>query len=132
VVAGDDLAKQIRARTEGRGADVAIECVGAGTTIRQAWSSTRRGGRAVVVGIGRGDDRVDFGALEVFHFARSITGCVYGSSDPDVEVPRLVAAWQAGRLDLEALATDRTDLTGIDDAFARMRSGHGGRTLVIP
>lgn len=132
LVASDDLAKRVRKLTDGRGADVAVECVGRAATIRQAWSTTRRGGRTVVVGIGRNDDRADFGALEVFHFARSLTGCVYGSSDPDVEVPRLIAAWQQGRLDLEALATDRTDLAGVDDAFARMREGHGGRTLVIP
>ena len=132
LVAAKDLAKQVRGLTERRGADVAIECVGRGSTIRQAWASTRRGGRAVVVGIGRNDDRAEFGALEVFHFARSLTGCVYGSSDPDVEVPKLVAAWQDGRLDLDALATDRTDLGGIDEAFVRMREGHGGRTLVIP
>jgi S-(hydroxymethyl)glutathione dehydrogenase/alcohol dehydrogenase len=132
LVAADDLAKQVRRLTEGRGADVAVECVGRGSTIRQAWSATRRGGRTVVVGIGRNDDRADFGALEVFHFARSLTGCVYGSADPDIEVPRLIDAWRAGRLDLAALATDRTDLAGIDEAFARMRDGHGGRTLVIP
>jgi S-(hydroxymethyl)glutathione dehydrogenase/alcohol dehydrogenase len=132
LVAADDLAKQVRRLTEGRGADVAVECVGRASTIRQAWSATRRGGRTIVVGIGRNDDRAEFGALEVFHFARSLTGCVYGSADPDVEVPRLVAAWQAGRLNLEALATDRTGIGGIDEAFDRMRAGHGGRTLVIP
>jgi S-(hydroxymethyl)glutathione dehydrogenase/alcohol dehydrogenase len=132
LIAADDLAKQVRRLTGGRGADVAIECVGRGSTIRQAWSATRRGGRAVVVGIGRNDDRADFGALEVFHFARSLTGCVYGSSDPEVEVPLLIAAWQDGQLDLEALATDRGDLAGVDAAFDRMRAGHGGRTLLIP
>lgn len=132
VVTTDDLSKRIRALTEGRGADVAIECVGRASTIRQAWGTTRRGGRAVVVGIGRNDDRADFGATEVFHFARSLTGCVYGSSDPDVEVPKLVEAWRLGELDLAALATDRTDLAGIDAAFDRMRAGQGGRTLVIP
>jgi S-(hydroxymethyl)glutathione dehydrogenase/alcohol dehydrogenase len=132
VVAADDLAKQVRRLTSGRGADVAVECVGRASTIRQAWSSTRRGGRAIVVGVGRNDDRADFGALEIFHFARSLTGCVYGSTDPDVQIPQLVAAWKAGQLDLEALATDRGGLGDIDGAFARMRDGHGGRTLIIP
>jgi S-(hydroxymethyl)glutathione dehydrogenase/alcohol dehydrogenase len=130
--AADDLAKQVRRLTDGRGADAAIECVGRAATIRQAWSATRRGGRTVVVGIGSNDDRAEFGALEVFHFARSLTGCVYGSSDPDVAVPLLINAWQQGRLDLDALATERCGLDGIDGAFARMREGHGGRTLVIP
>jgi S-(hydroxymethyl)glutathione dehydrogenase / alcohol dehydrogenase len=132
-VAGvDGLARHVRALTDGRGADVAIECVGKGETIRAAWGATRRGGRTVVVGIGRNDDRAEFGALEMFHFARSLTGCVYGSCDPDVEVPRLLAAWREGRLDLEALATVCTRLDGIDEAFERMRAGAGGRTLVIP
>jgi S-(hydroxymethyl)glutathione dehydrogenase/alcohol dehydrogenase len=132
LLAGDDLAKRVRRLTEGRGADAAIECVGRSATIRQAWSATRRGGRTVVVGIGSNDDRAEFGALEIFHFARSLTGCVYGSADPEVEIPRLIAAWQQGRLDLAALATDRCDLGDIDAAFDRMRAGRGGRTLVIP
>jgi S-(hydroxymethyl)glutathione dehydrogenase/alcohol dehydrogenase len=132
LVAADDLAKQVRRLTEGRGADVAVECVGRAATIRQAWSATRRGGRTVIVGIGRNDDRAEFGALELFHFARSLTGCVYGAADPDIEIPKLVDAWREGRLDLGALATERTDLSGIEDAFRRMRNGHGGRTLVTP
>jgi S-(hydroxymethyl)glutathione dehydrogenase/alcohol dehydrogenase len=132
IVAADDLAKQVRRLTEGRGADVAVECAGRASTMRQAWSATRRGGRTIVVGIGRADDLAQFGSLEVFHFARSLTGCVYGSSDPEVDVPRLIEAWKEDRLDLGALATDRSGLDGIDAAFARMRAGEGGRTLIIP
>ncbi|HEX3706349.1 MAG TPA: Zn-dependent alcohol dehydrogenase [Mycobacteriales bacterium] len=132
VVGGDDLAKQVRGLTDGRGVDVALECVGRSTTIRQAWSCVRRGGRTVIVGVGGNDDRVDFGALELFYFARSVTGCVYGSTDPDIDVPRLIDAWRGGQLDLEALVTNRTDLSGVDEAFEEMRAGHGGRTLLIP
>ncbi|HVT22787.1 MAG TPA: zinc-binding dehydrogenase [Mycobacteriales bacterium] len=132
VVGGDDLAKQVRSITDGRGVDLAIECVGRSGTIRQAWSCARRGGRTVIVGVGSKDDKVDLAALELFYFARSITGCVYGSTDPDGDVPRLIDAWRDGSIDLEALVTDRTDLTGIDAAFARMRDGRGGRTLLVP
>lgn len=129
---GDELAKQIRILTEGRGVDLAIECVGRSATIRQAWSCSRRGGRTVIVGVGSKDDKVDLAALELFYFARSIQGCVYGATDPDVDVPRLIDAWRDGRLDLEALITKQTDLTGVDEAFEAMRGGHGGRTLLIP
>jgi S-(hydroxymethyl)glutathione dehydrogenase/alcohol dehydrogenase len=132
IAGGDDLAKNVRALTEGRGVDVALECVGRSSTIRQAWSCVRRGGRTVIVGVGGNDDRVDFGALELFYFARSVAGCVYGATDPDVDVPRLIDAWRAGTLDLEALVTNRTDLSGLDEAFEEMRGGHGGRTLLIP
>jgi S-(hydroxymethyl)glutathione dehydrogenase/alcohol dehydrogenase len=132
VIGSDALAKEIRSLTDGRGADVALECVGRAATIRQAWSCTRRGGRAVIVGVGRNDDRVDFGALELFHFARSVTGCIYGNTDPGADLPRLVEAWREGKLDVEALVTNRTDLSGVDEAFAQMRAGHGGRTLLVP
>jgi S-(hydroxymethyl)glutathione dehydrogenase/alcohol dehydrogenase len=132
VVGGDDLSKQIRSLTEGRGVDVAIECVGRSATIRQAWSCSRRGGRTVIVGVGSNDDRVDLGALELFYFARSVTGCVYGSTDPEVDVPQLIQAWRDGGLNLEALVTHHTDLTGVDAAFARMKEGRGARTLLIP
>jgi S-(hydroxymethyl)glutathione dehydrogenase/alcohol dehydrogenase len=132
LLAGDDLGAQVRELTGGRGTDVALECVGRSATIRAAWGTTRRGGRLVIVGVGGNEDRVDWGALELFYFARSITGCVYGCTDPDADVPRLIDAWRDGTLDLDALVTDRSDLAGVDAAFDRMRAGHGGRTLLIP
>ena len=55
-----------------------------------------------------------------------------GCTAPDADIPRLINAWRDGKLALDALVTDRTDLAGIDAAFDRMRAGHGGRTLVIP
>jgi S-(hydroxymethyl)glutathione dehydrogenase/alcohol dehydrogenase len=132
LLASDEIGAQVRDLTAGRGADVALECVGRSSTISTAWGTTRRGGRLVIVGVGGNDDRVDWGALELFYFARSITGCVYGCTDPDADVPRLIDAWRDGKLDLEALVTDRTDLGGVDAAFGRMRAGHGGRTLLVP
>ncbi|WP_432828400.1 Zn-dependent alcohol dehydrogenase [Dactylosporangium sp. CA-092794] len=124
------LAKEIRALTGGRGADHAIECVGRGETIRAAWSATRRGGTATVVGLGAAQDPVPLNALEVAYYARTLRGCMYGSTDPAVDVPILLEHHRAGRLDLAALVTDEVDLSGVGEAFSRMRAGRGARTLV--
>ncbi|UGQ10181.1 Zn-dependent alcohol dehydrogenase [Yinghuangia sp. ASG 101] len=129
---GPDLAKRVRARTGGRGVDHAFECVGRAATIRTAWGLTRRGGMTTIVGVGAKDDTVDFSALELFHFARTLTGCVYGSTDPVRDVPRLVEHVAAGRIDLGGLVTARIGLDWLDDAFAAMRAGRGARTLVVP
>ncbi|GGM59711.1 Zn-dependent alcohol dehydrogenase [Dactylosporangium sucinum] len=126
----DKLAKEIRALTEGRGADHAVECVGRADTIRAAWSCTRRGGAATVVGLGSPKDMLSLSALEVAYFARTLTGCMYGSTDPSVDVPVLLDHWRAGRLDLAALVTDHVPLDDLAEAFARMREGKGARTLV--
>ena len=129
---GPDLAKAVRALTGGRGADYAFDCVGHAETIRAAWGATRRGGTAVVVGIGGKDQQVSFSALELFHFARTLTGCVYGSTDPLRDIPVLLDHAAAGRLDLGALVTRTVGLDGIGGAFDDMRAGVGARVLVVP
>jgi len=129
--AAPDLPKQVRALTDGRGVDRALECVGQATTIRTAWSSVRRGGTCVVVGVGPKDQQVTFSPLELFHFSRTLTGTVYGNSDPAADLPALAEDVVTGRLDLAPLVTDRIDLHGVPAAFDRMRNGEGGRSLVV-
>ncbi|MFG3383323.1 zinc-binding dehydrogenase [Streptomyces sp. NPDC047999] len=131
VLASDATAKEVRRLTGGRGADVAVECVGRAATIRAAWDATRRGGRTTVVGIGGKDQQVTFNALEIFHFGRTLSGCVYGNSDPAADLPVLAEHVREGRLDLAALVTDRIPLDGIPAAFDAMRQGRGARSLVV-
>jgi S-(hydroxymethyl)glutathione dehydrogenase/alcohol dehydrogenase len=131
VVASENTAREIRALTGKQGVDVAIECVGRAVTIRTAWESTRRGGRTTVVGIGGKDQQVTFNALELFHWGRTLSGCVYGNSDPAKDLPVLAEHVRAGRLDLGALVTERIALDGIPAAFENMVAGKGGRALVV-
>ncbi|WP_426569791.1 Zn-dependent alcohol dehydrogenase [Streptomyces canus] len=131
VVASGTTAREIRGLTGKQGVDVAVECVGRAATIRTAWESTRRGGRTTVVGIGGKDQQVTFNALEIFHWGRTLSGCVYGNSDPARDLPVLAEHIRAARLDLGALVTERIALEGIPAAFENMLAGKGGRALVI-
>ncbi|GAB1516817.1 zinc-binding dehydrogenase [Actinophytocola sp. KF-1] len=128
IVSGETTSKAIRKLTGGRGADHAFDCVGLPATIRTAWSASRRGGAVTVVGVGSKANIVEFNALELYWFGRTLHGCVFGSSDPDVEIPRLLGLVEEGRLDLAALATATTDLDGVNDAFEQL--GQGARTIV--
>ncbi|WP_369212847.1 zinc-binding dehydrogenase [Streptomyces flavofungini] len=131
VLASDTTDRAVRKLTGGQGVDVAVECVGRAVTIRTAWESTRRGGRTTVVGIGGKDQQVTFNALEIFHWGRTLAGCVYGNSDPAADLPVLAGHIRAGRLDLSVLVTDRIGLDGIPAAFDNMIAGKGGRALVV-
>jgi S-(hydroxymethyl)glutathione dehydrogenase/alcohol dehydrogenase len=131
LVSSAGTAKEIRGLTGGQGADVAVECVGRALTIRTAWESTRRGGRTTVVGIGGTDQQVTFNALELFHWGRTLSGCVYGNSDPAKDLPVLAEHIRAGRFDLSAMVTERIGLDGIPGAFDNMLAGRGGRALVV-
>ena len=130
LVASPDLVTEVRALTEGRGVDVALECVGSAATIRQAWTAIRRGGICVVVGVGPKDQEVRFNPLELFHYSRTLVSSVYGNSDPRRDIAGLLDHVAAGRLDLAATITDRITLDDVPAAFERMKRGEGGRALV--
>jgi S-(hydroxymethyl)glutathione dehydrogenase/alcohol dehydrogenase len=127
----DALANAVRALTDGRGVDHAIECVGRSVTIRAAWRATRRGGQVTVVGMGAKDDMVGLSALDIFASARTLRSSVYGSSDPDRDVPELARAVLDGTLNLEPLISDRIALDDAPAAFERMARGEGARSVVV-
>jgi S-(hydroxymethyl)glutathione dehydrogenase/alcohol dehydrogenase len=131
VASDDGVPKAIRGLTEGRGVDHAFECVGRSATIGAAWRSARRGGQVTVLGMGRRDDMVELGALDIFHWARTLRACRYGSADPDREVPELAAAVRDGSLDLNPLISHRITLPEAVDAFRRMERGEGARSVVM-
>jgi S-(hydroxymethyl)glutathione dehydrogenase / alcohol dehydrogenase len=124
------VSRQVRELTGGRGADHAFECVGRAGTIRTAWGSTRRGGCCTVVGVGGRDQVVEFNALELFHFARVLTSSIYGNSDPERDIPRLVKHLADGTLDLTPLITGQVRPDTVADAFARMERGEGARSIL--
>jgi S-(hydroxymethyl)glutathione dehydrogenase/alcohol dehydrogenase len=131
LLADEGLPKAVRALTGGRGADHAFECVGRSSSITAAWKSTRRGGRVTVVGIGRREDIVPLSALDIFHSARTLRSSVYGSSDPEADLPVLAQSIVDGALDLSPLISHRITLDEAPEAFARMERGEGARSVVL-
>lgn len=132
LTSGPETSREIRALTGDRGADHAFDCVGRPETIRAAWSASRRGGTITVVGIGRKDMTVEFNALELNWFARTIRGCVFGSTDPDRDLPLLANEVAAGDFDPLTLVSGTVELPDINEAFRAMAAGEGGRVLVRP
>jgi S-(hydroxymethyl)glutathione dehydrogenase/alcohol dehydrogenase len=128
---GPDLTEQIRGLTGGRGADHAIECVGRGDTIRTAWSCTRRGGSTTVVGMGSRTDQFSFNALEIAHFGRTLRGCIYGSTDPAVDIPFLIERFRDGSLDLRGMISQEIELGDVGTAFDRLAAGSGARNVIV-
>ncbi len=122
-VTPDQLAEAKQELTGGMGFDVAIECVGHSSTMRSAYDAIRRGGTAVMVGIGARDDKLELNAFELPFMDKTIKGCVYGGADVRTEFHRLVQLWRDGSLDLEAMVSARHDLDGVNDAFDAMRAG---------
>jgi S-(hydroxymethyl)glutathione dehydrogenase/alcohol dehydrogenase len=127
----DTLSKVVRELTEGRGVDHAFECVGRSATIRAAWRAARRGGHVTVVGMGSKDDLVQLSALDIFHSSRTLRSSVFGSSDPDRDLPALAREVIDGNVNLDALITNTITLDEAPEAFDRMARGEGARSVVL-
>jgi S-(hydroxymethyl)glutathione dehydrogenase/alcohol dehydrogenase len=125
-----DLPVAVRDLTEGVGADHAIEVVGKPEAILAAYASARRGGVVTLVGAGRYDASVTFGALSLMADAKQIRGSVYGETDAARDLPVLADLAVRGKLDLAALVTRRIGLAEVNDAFEQMTNGNGARTIV--
>jgi S-(hydroxymethyl)glutathione dehydrogenase/alcohol dehydrogenase len=126
----DDVGKAAMEITEGIGFDYGFEVIGLPATIRATYDAVRRGGTAVIVGVGRPDQNVEFNAFEFFFNEKSLKGSIYGSADVRVEFPRLLRLWKAGRLDLEGMITKRGGLDDINTAFDDMKAGRVIRTVL--
>ena len=127
---GDDAARTIRELTQGINADVVFEVVGRSELQRAAWEMTRRGGRTVLVGVPGMDAETTLPSLMLTIGERAVLGCIYGSADIDRDFPWLLELYRAGRLDLDALVTQRLPLTGVNDALDAMRRGEQLRTVL--
>jgi S-(hydroxymethyl)glutathione dehydrogenase/alcohol dehydrogenase len=125
-----DLTAAVQELTGGAGFDYAFEVVGRSATLRQAWDVTRRGGTMVAVGAGSATDMVSFSAGELFSSEKKLLGCIYGSADVRTDFHRILALWQAGRLDLTGLVSRTIAVDDINEAFAAMDGGSVVRSVI--
>lgn len=129
--AADDVGQVARNLTEGRGVDYAFEAVGRAALVPALVEATRAGGTTVLVGAPPLDEPLELGPAVLFgSLEKKVLGCLLGSSSSLLEVPRLVALWQGGQLDLEAMVTARRPLDEINEACDDLRAGRGVRTVL--
>jgi len=113
------------------GADYAFECAGVASLAEVGIAASRKGGTTVLVGAPPFDAAIDINPAVIFGVAeKKLMGCFLGSCNSLRDIPRLVAMWRAGQLDLEALITAHRPLDEINEAFADMGNGVGIRTVL--
>ena len=126
----DDLAAVQAEITGGAGFDYAFEAIGRPQTMRAAYDAIRRGGTAVIVGVGRAEETFELSAFELFYSEKTLVGSYYGSTDVRSDFARIIRLWRAGRLDLEGMITRRIALDDINDALGAMERGEVVRQVI--
>lgn len=117
-----DSAGQVRDILGGL-ADVTIDGTGSPRVIETAYDLARlRGGRCVLFGVMPHDQRVSIHTLPL-HFGRTLAGSEGGQSQPQQDIPRILAQLAASGTDWRGFITHRGPLGEVNDLMARMRSG---------
>jgi S-(hydroxymethyl)glutathione dehydrogenase / alcohol dehydrogenase len=129
--ATDDVVSAAQDLTEGIGVDYAFEAAGRASLLEQAMFATRMGGTTVIVGVPPMDEPFNISPVALFAtLEKKLLGSLLGSTNSLRDIPRLVALWRAGRLDLEGLITARRPLADINEAFDDLRATRGIRTVL--
>lgn len=128
LAAGDDLPRRLRRALGSGGAHVVVEATGAAPLLPVAVDCARRGGRVVLVGLGKQEAALD--PLRLTLFERSLLGSLGYRHD----LPAVVAMTAAGLLDPAAIVTGIVDLEDATTTFARLAADPGGdlKLLVRP
>jgi Zn-dependent alcohol dehydrogenase len=126
----DDVVERIREISAG-GVDYAIDAAGGDGILGQAFAATVPGGTIVCVGIPDVRARPSLPGPELVRDEKIITGSLYGSSRPSVDIPAILRQYVAGHLPLDRMISKSYALDDIDTAFVDMREGKLKRGVVV-
>jgi len=114
----------------GGGVNYAIEAVGRPETAELAWQVLRRGGTATILGMIAPGGSVSIPGPS-FLSGKRMQGSLLGSTQFPVDMPRLVAMYLDGRLDLDTLVAERIRLDQVNEALDALRRGDAVRSIIM-
>jgi S-(hydroxymethyl)glutathione dehydrogenase/alcohol dehydrogenase len=126
-----DPVDQIRSLTDGLGVDVAFEVIGVPAVILQAYNSTKRGGKAVIVGVPAMGAEVGIQGFSLALEEKQLVGSLYGSGNVHRDMPKLIELYMQGKLKIDELISRRIQISQVNEAFAAMENGEVARSVIV-
>jgi S-(hydroxymethyl)glutathione dehydrogenase/alcohol dehydrogenase len=111
------------------GVDHAFEVVGNPDLVAAVFELTRPGGNCVMVGSPPTGAKIPIDGRSLFA-ERRLLGTTGGSNVPQRDIPRIVDLYRGGRLDLDALISQRLPLADVHAAFAAAEAGTVARSVI--
>ncbi|ALU44782.1 zinc-binding dehydrogenase [Pseudoalteromonas rubra] len=125
-----DPVAAIQSLTEGQGVEYSIEASGQTRTIEQAFESVKDGGgQCIFASHPRDDERISL-EPHAFHRGKSIRGSWGGASKPDVDIPKFIALYNEGKLELDDLITRTYPLEDVNIALDDLHNKKIIRALI--
>lgn len=130
VDASGDVAAEVRAITDGAGADVCFEAIGTPGTVATALDICADGGRTVVVGLAPAGTLASVDVARMVRRKISLAGS-YGAN-PGAAMPAVVRLAQSGSVSPRSIITDRFSLDEVNTAYDALAERKiTGRAIVV-
>lgn len=127
-----DAIQEIKKLTYGRGVDYVFVTGGGASAIEQGYAMSAKRGTVVLIALPPAKESPSFPFLmEFIGTEKTIIGSFLGATKPSVDIPRLVALYQTGRLKLDELITGRYPLTRINEAIESVEIGKALRNVIV-
>ncbi len=127
IAGGDDAEAQVKAATEGRGADITIETTGVLRQLAESVKMTRFGGKVLMFGI----YTVKEGALPFYDLYFKEISLISARVAKAEDYPACIALVERGQVRLEPLVSDVLPLAELKDAIGMLGSDSAGSRMKI-
>jgi S-(hydroxymethyl)glutathione dehydrogenase / alcohol dehydrogenase len=125
----EDLAGQVGEIVRG-GVDYAFDVTGVAGVLGTAFAATQPGGTTVMVGSPPAGSALSIEPSLLFA-SRRLMGTQGGDAAPVRDLPMLAEQYRRGRLDLDALVSERVPLDQINEAVEHVRQGAVARSVIV-
>jgi S-(hydroxymethyl)glutathione dehydrogenase/alcohol dehydrogenase len=118
----------------GVGADHAIVTVGVvdEEVVDAAFHMIRKGGQVTVTGLADPEKKtINLSGAELTLFQKSIQGTLFGSANPQYDIPKMLDLYRAGDLKLDELITRQYRLEEINQGYQDLLDGKNVRGVII-
>lgn len=121
-------AGQVKALTNGRGADYAFECTAVPELGAAPLAMVRNAGTAVQVSGIEQEITID---MNLFEWDKIYINPLYGKCQPQTDFPKIVDLYEQGSLLLEELVTRTYPLQNLDQAIADLLAGKNAKGVIV-
>lgn len=126
-----DPVEEVKKLTDGRGADYVFVTVGNINAMKQGIQMSGKRGWTVLVGLPKGTDILGMSPFDFIGSERVLTGGYMGSTNLQIDVPKLVELYKAKKLKLDELITKRFPLEKINEAIEEVEQGKALRNVIV-
>lgn len=121
-------AEQVKALTNGRGADYAFECTAIPSLGAAPLAMIRNAGTAVQVSGIEEEITID---MNLFEWDKIYINPLYGKCRPQIDFPKIIHHYERGELLLDEMITRTYSLDHLHEAFDDMLAGRNAKGVIV-